>query len=69
MILKCSDCNFTIGCIDLLRWGNNPHFCQLCNERELCEKLRNVKSYDVNTDYKCPTIACIDAARSYGHTK
>ena len=57
IILKCQDdgCKMTLGCIDMFRWGGNPHFCSLCPDKGLCPKLRRIEAYPVNRAYKCPT--------------
>ena len=52
--LRCFQCQKVHGCIDMLRWGNNPHFCGLCSQANFCHFRTSQASVSENVEYKCP---------------
>lgn len=52
--LKCEDCGLIFGCIQPLRWGENPHFCGLCNQNQLCNFKTSRAAVNESTEYRCP---------------
>lgn len=60
--LVCVQCNSTHGCQKFLRWGRNPHFCELCPERPTCHLLTRDTGVEEDRTFRC--IKCINSKKA-----